>query len=332
MVQGFSGVEANAVTRAQYLAAGRKLAVRWCGGQAAGDAAFVCAEFTQRAQGRGYSKGTLRLYREQIIEYVVSIGGSPALVSAVRNLHLASLGTSEKKTSALKLQTIKGDDADKLLQFMRSPDRSTLSSQAADLFEASLIFGLRPVEWAEAKMLVMQPEWAGDVIPMHADSQQPTHKLHVVNAKHNAVRGNGDSREIYARLTIEQAQVIARCIHAARTHKTSWESWYKALSNALYYAGRTLWPRRSRVPCFYTARHQCIANAKSTGGEARAIAAVFGHSSDWTARKHYSRGSNGDKKRYLLAASRVSLAGVRNQGLTALTAANVNGLESSKKK
>lgn len=316
---GLQDVVATAETRAGYQRAGAELARRWLGADKAGDAALLCATFISRAKERMYTTSTLRLYREQVLAYAGTLGAAPALVAAVRNLHLGVYGSRQGRTSGQKLQRVSQMDALALLQHLRRDGASEASCQAADMFEASLMFGLRPVEWASAVLQVLEPQWLSDVVDLD-DNDPPTHRLLVRNAKHNLIRANGETRCIYASLTIEQASLVLRCCENARLNSTRWKAWYKQLANALYYAGHALWPRRKRVPCFYTARHQCIADAKSSGSEARVLAAIFGHASDWTARKHYSKKINGDKNRYMLRASRVSLQGVRNQSLTILAA------------
>lgn len=319
-ISGLQRVAATAETRAAYAQAGALLARRWLGADRAEDAALLCATFINRAKERMYSTATLRLYREQVLAYVATLGATPALVAAVRSLHVGFYGSRQGRTSGLKLQRISQMDVQALMAHLRREGASEISTQAADMFEASLMFGLRPVEWASAELEVLIPQWLSDVVDLSPADEPPTHRLLVRNAKHNLVRGNGETRLIYAKLTVEQASTVVRCIDNARCKGQQWRSWYKQLANALYYAAHTLWPRRKRVPCFYTARHQCIADAKSSGSEARVLAAIFGHASDWTARKHYSRKINGDKNRCLVRASRVSLLGVRNQSLTMLTA------------
>lgn len=329
--EGFERVASTAETQRKYREAGAVLAQRWCGLDGMLNPALVCAAFAGKAKSKVYSVATLRLYRQQVLAYVRTLDPDPATVQAVEMLHLHRCASDEAKTAGRKMQSVKAKDAQALLAFLKRADGTDMGRIAGDFFEAGLMFGLRPVEWVNAQLDVCEPGTAGDAITRDGDPE-PTHKLQVVNAKANNVRGNGHGRVIYAFLNVEQAEVVLRVIAWARENALVWPGAYKSLANALYYGGHALWPRRSRVPCFYTARHQCIANAKAAGGEPNELAAMFGHASDWTARKHYSRATNGDKNKYMIRASRISLREVRNQTLTvAVREAQVSPVQATKK-
>jgi len=316
-------------TQQKYRLAGAVLAQRWCGVDEMGNATMVCAAFAGRARTGRYATSTLRLYREQVLAYVRTLPHEAAQVAAVRNMPLGRYGVNSDRTSAKKLQRISQEDAQALRLHMSRDVTSEIATMAGAFFEAGLMFGLRPVEWCSAKLEVFEAGWSHDVSAV--DGLSPTHRLTVLNAKANSLRGNGVTRSIYSELTIEQASLVLTVIAWATERQEDWELWYKRLTNALYYGARSLWPRRKRVPSFYTSRHQCIANAKASDAPPNELAAMFGHASDWTARKHYSGKINGDKSRHMIRASRVSLEGVRNQTQSALSASlSVAAVENAK--
>lgn len=311
---GFLGVRARPETVAKYQQDGLRLAQRWCGTSGAGRVPDVVHAFEQRAKAGRYATSTLRLYREQIMAHIRVLGASPDMLTFMLNFDCALYGVEGKRTSALKLQKISPEDVDALLRHIRGSEGqpySVVAGEAADLFESILLLGLRPVEWTGARM---RPYLSSDSSDLVADNE-PTHRLSVRNAKHNAARGNGDERVIYARLTFTEAQLLERVIAMGARERENWPGFYKRLASALSYAGHSLWPRRKSVPSFYTARHQCMANAKVSASPVE-VAAIFGHASDMTARKHYSHTRNGDKKMHILSASRLSLNAVRNQSHT----------------
>ena len=296
-----------------YRTLGVSLANRLAPGQSA-SAAAVAAAFVANAKAGVWAKATVRLYKAALLEHLKQLGASPMVLSPLNILEPVEK-VGPKETSSRKLQNISAEDISSLLARLRTGQgkRGTTprAAQVADLFEATLIFGLRPVEWATAELttVINKAEVADP-------NFSATHLLIVNNAKHNASRGNGPVRHIYARITVEQSEVVLRAIQTAFHHQHDWKRHYEHMDNALKWATKKLWPRRKRHPSFYTARHQCIANAKAAQAPPGDMAAIFGHVSDQTARKHYSAKRNGDKNCHMLCASLVSLQSVRAMGLT----------------
>lgn len=310
----FLGVAASAKTVAYYQQKGRALARRWCGADGVDRVADVVLAFDTRARAGHYAGATLRLYREMILAHIRTLNAEPGMVAFMLNFDCGLHAVEGQRTSALKLKKVSQEDAHALLSHIRRDEGqaySVMAGAAADVFEAILLVGLRPVEWTSARM---RPVIGDDLPDMVADNE-PTHRLVVRNAKHNVVRANGEERVIYVRLSFAEAQLLERVIAIGARERDAWPEFYKRLASALSYAGHSLWPRRKAVPSFYTARHQCMANAKVSVSPIE-VAAIFGHASDMTARKHYSHSRNGDKKMHILAASRLSLNAVRNQSHT----------------
>lgn len=294
-----------------YAAKGMKLAEKL--GKQAGstDPSIIAALFL--ASAKRYTQRTFRLYKAQLIEHMTRQNVAPGVIKVLAD---ASSKDCAKKggpgTSGSKAKKISQVDRDLLLARLRKSGSAT-SSLAADYFEAGLLIGPRPAEWAGAELDVVSSQR-----PIDAPATA-THLLKLHNAKRdvNGVRGNGDFRLVYASLTPGEAALIARVIGDATTNEDSWETHYNRLRVSLFHAGKMLWPKRSKIPCFYTTRHQAQADAKASGMKLNEIAAVYGHASDNTSTNHYARKSSGDKNMCKVAPTAVSLARVRNQQATA---------------
>ena len=293
-----------------YATKGKRLAERLADEAGSTDSAVVVAKFISSTSR--FTQRTFRLYKAQLLEHLARSNAPPGVLKTLSD---ASSKECVKRggpgTSGAKAKKVSGEDQALLLETLRASGSAT-AQLAADYFEAGLLIGPRPMEWvgASIKVIARNP-------PIDAPATA-THVLQLINAKRdlNGVRGNGDVRTIYATLSVNEAAVIARVIGDATQHEHTWQKHYNAVRAALRYAGKKLWPRRSKVPCFYTTRHQSQANAKASGMRLNEIAAVYGHASDNTSTSHYARKSSGDKNMCKVAPTAVSLARVRNQQTT----------------
>lgn len=306
---GFPSLGTKDATRETYRKQGARLARNFSEQAGSTDSAQVVAQFLTR--GKTYSQRTFRLYKAALLQHLTDQGAPP---SVVRLLTEASSKDSPKRsgaTSGKKAKTVDQTDRVLLVAALRAR-RSGTAAIAADYFEAGLVLGPRPVEWIGARFAPI-----GDPRPSDAPADM-THSLVLRNAKRDqeGVRGNGDERPIYLRLTAHEAAVVARVIADADANQADWEPHYHRMRAALRYAGKSLWPKRKKVPSFYTTRHQSQADAKASGMPLASIAAIYGHASDNTATQHYSRASQGDKNMYKAAPSALSLAQVRNKKAT----------------
>ena len=298
----------SAATQSIYLREGEALANRLSKALKSTDSSAVVAEFLAHADR--FSQRTFRRYKACLSAHLKNAKASP---SVLRKLDLASskeLAKRSKKTSGKKAKTVNAPDQVLLLAALRARKGKTAQT-AADYFEAGVIAGPRPIEWLGAQLSVI------DKSPMDAPAGT-THSLTFVNAKRdiNEVRANGISRDMYLELSANEAAVFARVIQDANLHREQWGKHYSRMRGVLRYTGKTLWPKRNKVPCFYTTRHQSQANAKASGKPLNEIAAIYGHASDNTPTQHYAHASQGDKKLYKVSPTALSLARVRNQKVT----------------
>lgn len=145
---------------------------------------------------------------------------------------------------------------------------------------ASLLTGLRPVEWSTARI---------DVI-----NKVPT--LIVNNAKATNGRAHGPTRSILLDgLTDDERTMIATHIQRANQWEQAgqYERFYHGCAATLSRASRRLWPKRTSHATLYSMRHQFSANAKASGFTREEIAALMGHAVDTTATQHYGKKTAG---------------------------------------
>lgn len=145
---------------------------------------------------------------------------------------------------------------------------------------AGVLTGLRPIEWANSKIINHNGEVA----------------LYVKNAKNTNGRANGDYRTIILNdLTVDEIAIIKKHVEYSNewNEADQFHSFYSSCGRALKKACKELWPRRSQYPCLYSARHQFAADAKASGLSREEIAALMGHAVDETATKHYGRKTAG---------------------------------------
>lgn len=306
----FPALGRTAATRSTYEVKGANLAKRLSAQVGTEDPSELLARFLSSSVN--YSQRTFRLYKASLLQHFTDSGVAP---SVLRLLKLASSKDLPKRsvhTSGLKAKSVQPEDQVLLLAMLRTR-RSKTAGLAADYFQAGLIAGPRPVEWIGATLEVLDRG-----LPIDAPASA-THRISFVNAKRDEfqIRGNGATRSVYLTLGAADAAAIIRVIADARANAKDWDMHYDRLRGVLRYAAKTLWPKRKKVPCFYTTRHQSQANAKASGKKPNEVAAIYGHASDNTATQHYARASQGDKNMYKAAPTALSLAQVRNQKVTA---------------
>lgn len=142
---------------------------------------------------------------------------------------------------------------------------------------ATLVTGLRPVEWWDAEL---EGDW-----------------LLVRNAKYSTHNGRparafAPYRHLWiGELRDAERNAIQTFLEVIKT--LDYQAAKAAMDLALYRLQKGLWPRRKHFYSLYSARHQCIANAKRDGSSSDALAALVGHLSRETARRHYGRSQAG---------------------------------------
>lgn len=145
---------------------------------------------------------------------------------------------------------------------------------------SSLLTGLRPVEWATARL----------------DSLNNVPVLVVNNAKATNGRAHGPTRSILLDgLTDDERQMIQEHVQRANQWEQAgqYDRFYHGCAATLSRATRRLWPKRTSHATLYSMRHQFSANAKASGFTREEIAALMGHAVDTTATQHYGKKTAG---------------------------------------
>lgn len=175
------------------------------------------------------------------------------------------------RTSALKSKRIPLADFQKLETYFRHFARSTVASETAIWLRAGCLTGLRPCEWRNA---ALEGFW-----------------LTVQNAKTSNDRGNGVERSLdLTTLSDEDLRVVElmTSIGAGWELQGDFGARQTQCAAVLYAACLKIWPFPRKHYTLYSARHQALANAKSTMTHAE-VSALAGHKTERTAQNRYGR-------------------------------------------
>lgn len=225
------------------------------------------------------SPSTVRLYRASLQYYlefqfqqgVISESEFNIMSAALRSIK-HGIKSQQNLTSTKKAKCASTKTIQKLLKKLNKSS-SRYAKITSLLFMGSLIAGLRPVEWKDAK-LIKTPE--GGI-------------LIVQNAKNTNGRSFGDIRELYiphAHVAIIE-QTITAVTEALKT--MTWDKLYENCRKIMHRAGIK---NKGKNVTLYTARHQFIANMKNLYSKEE-VALLAGHRSPETATTHYGKRRSG---------------------------------------
>ncbi|MFM0240274.1 site-specific integrase [Paraburkholderia phytofirmans] len=176
-------------------------------------------------------------------------------------------------TSSRKRKGIPKRDYDLLVANLANPTRASEYSKLAALWlMAGLATGLRPCEWENACL------------------SEDGRVLEVQNAKATNGRATGKSRIVP--VSTDDFSVIRahiESIQELRARGLEFSAIQKGCSQAIRRMCATLWPDDAkRAYALYSARHQFSANTKAIASPEE-VAALLGHRSTRTARRHYAQ-------------------------------------------
>ena len=224
------------------------------------------------------ARTTWRQYKSAIVYYLENHNDVQASIEALEYLkEITSVGalTNTERTSSLKLKKVSYDDWQKLDNYLSNKNKKW-HEQLRMWLRASIITGLRPVEWRNAIMF--------------QHNGMPA--LKIQNAKITNGRGHGPTRTLLLQeLNDDDLKAIKGHLNNVRTFigMDEYDYFYKGCAIALYKACRKCWPKRKKHITLYSTRHQFSANAKSSGFSTIEVAAMMGHAVDITATVHYGR-------------------------------------------
>jgi hypothetical protein len=228
---------------------------------------------------------TWRQYKSSVVYYLEEYEDAHSAVEALDYIKdITSRGSLNytEKTSSLKLKKISFEDWQRLDNFLLEKNKKW-HEQLRHWLRASIITGLRPVEWRNAHFFI--------------HNGQPA--LKIQNAKATNGRSHGVTRTLLLEnVSEEDLTAIKSHLNNVRTFAGmgEYEYFYRGCAIALYKACRKCWPRRKRHITLYSTRHQFSANAKSSGFSKVEVAAMMGHAVDITATIHYGRKQSGNEQ------------------------------------
>lgn len=231
------------------------------------------------------ARSTWRQYKSSVVYYLETHEDQNVAIEALdylKNITSEGAMKSTDRTSSQKLKKIPIEDWEKLDSYLLSSDKKW-HEQLRDWLRASILTGLRPVEWKGA----------------YLDTYYDKQALIVPNAKNTNGRSHGETRTLILENMSEQdMKAIKSHLNNIRTFigMEEYEYFYRGCAISLYKACRKLWPRRKKHITLYSTRHQFSANAKSSGYSTLEVAALMGHAVDVTATMHYGRKQAGNEE------------------------------------
>ncbi len=207
------------------------------------------------------------------------------------------LGGAIRRTQIIKEFPI--NDLIEVIKYLRGESRSERSGDLANLIEASLMTGLRPIEWKAATAVIT------------ADRTAPYGRrvwIFVANAKATNGRGNGLVRTIdVSEYKDEGIKPILQTINLAKSlmAQDRFESDFREkFIRMMYRVTKILFKDdASKGYSLYSCRHQASANWKTTM-TAIEVAALSGHAIPRTTRRWYGQKKSAWPRAYLKAVAR----------------------------
>lgn len=272
-----------------------------------------------RAREAGWAAATARVYRSALV-FGLGQRRDEAASQALDLLYHAEEDEQDRMVRQLEMQEQRrqrkmkqpAGSQQKATRFTRAQltrllealnaSRSQWAQPTADWFIAGLLTGLRPGEWCQAELV----------------SSEGVSALQVRNAKATNDRSHGSSRTIVlAGLDDWQRALVVR--HLARVKgyvaQDRYLPLYEGCRQLIRDAADRVFPKKSRHPTLYTARHLFAANAKTTFSQVE-VAALMGHDSVDTAGMHYvERWSASGTARVRPSDADVDAVARRNPGL-----------------
>lgn len=216
----------------------------------------------------------------------------------------APKGRRPKRTSARKDKSPTDERLEQLKDWL-----TLHNTEASAFLSATLLTGLRPIEWRAARLVHV-----GDRLV-----------LLVRNAKATNGRAHGKGRRLwFEALNFQQAKAVRTTIAMFRKvwKYDGYDALLERLQRAFRHAASTLWPRRRRTITPYSLRHAFVARVKLVF-EREEIAALMGHGVDTTASSHYGRRprrTSGGHRWLLPKADQRDVARVRQEYTSSLAA------------
>jgi hypothetical protein len=248
---------------------------------------------------------TFKKYRHCVVQYLSAMPGPEvdATIGLLSNSVLASeddelddgyFGPNpNRRHRKHMIKNFPIDDFAMLIKWLRHNSRSREAGNLADLLEASIITGLRPVEWKSATLKAV------------ASTKDPYGRfvgLFVANAKATNNRGNGQMRTIVLSNFEDRALLpIIKTIDLAKdyiAHNDFEKGFRERYIKMMYRVTCQLWRNDpDKGYSLMSSRHQASANWKAEL-PAGSVSALLGHAVPATSARWYGQPKNAWAKKY----------------------------------
>jgi integrase len=191
----------------------------------------------------------------------------------------------ERRTQAQRLRHYPEETLQKVIEGLRTNANKlgTWSEPLIDLLKASILTGLRPMEWNQAEL---------------QENQEKT-KLIVKNEKYGPHRAHGEERTIYLdRASRQQLAHVRVWLKVVNNLDRDYETVFECIRKLHTRKVKEIWDEGDPHPTIKSCRHQFCANAKAAQVPPEEVAAMMGHATDATAMERYGRKVNGDGGRF----------------------------------
>lgn len=242
-----------------------------------------------------YEQNTWRKQRAEMKHYA-EVNGYQNMVQAINKLPRQKIENPKRKKA--KIRTKYKFIPEKIYDEIKRECLKKTTSFATTIInwiDATIITGIRPMEWISVKMATQKTTNNGTEYPV----------LRIKNAKNTNGRTFGEYRHIV--LTDINPHDMKAILHMVEIVKQirqnnkpeAWEKAWKRVYNqhrkALYKINLKIRPTAKKVVTIYSARHQFTADCKANEVSEFEIAALMGHGSIDTHAKHYGKKHLGSK-------------------------------------
>ena len=192
----------------------------------------------------------------------------------------AGTNANSNKTSSLKARRVLPKEIVVLERYFAA-SRSKYAHLIRCYFKVGTECGLRPVEWADARVL---QSLDGKII------------LRAQNAKKTFGRSHGEYRTLtwnnppigFKKDLLAWLALVESVSGRDKMARLRWEAVLEGMRDELARACRRIWPKRKRHITLYSVRHEAAAIWKLYY-RPEEVAALLGHATDETAYRHYGR-------------------------------------------
>lgn len=295
----------------------------------------LMAYFAKLVENKSVSASTARLLKSAAIFWLSeeaqeaiangkSIEEHEEAYQYLQKLKLTSLPKKTTNTSSLSRKSFPYDLYEKISDHIDRQPMSAAGEALKAFLTANLLVGLRPSEWLNASFSSYLFLGKDGNYVRDAQRTKPKSEISLVvyNAKATHGRANGEYRvillhgitdkDLASLLTFKSLlQEFVNTCPTDTTTENAIDGFFKGLRRKLNDTYKAIGIDSGSKPSLYSTRHQVIADAKNTGLSSLEIAAMFGHKSVLTAKKHYGRKNNG-RRVVTFKPSQESIAAVKN--------------------